>query len=537
MGVALRRQRDGKLRRYWYGEYREADGQRKVVNVGEWRGTAPPSLLGAGDEPIGDAEFEKSREEAEATLNAFAEDARRKGRVEHLAERLIESKTGSAPEYVRLADLLDRWLDGGEYSVGYKGQCRAIMESFVAFMGRRNPKAVCLYQVRPSDAKAFSDSIRASMSPSTYNAYIGILRPAFDSGLPSGVPNPFRTAKRSKRKTKAAGSDASVHRKPFTAEELRRIIQIANETEFMGGLITAAACTGMRRGDVCSLKWADVDLAGGYVTAKANKTGEPIEVPIFAPLLAVLEENNGNGSDYVFPEAARMLAENPDGLTYRFKAIVARALDTEPGEAPPDIVPAAEIEAEGADAIRENIRDRGRRDRMLDALQRYCGGASIRQIEKATGRPRSTVSADLHAVETMIGKPFMRSARGTSIKAAIARVTREDRKQGQRAASVRDWHALRTTFVTMALSSGVPMELIRRLTGIQTVDIVLENYFRPGRNTFRAALAGALPDVLTGDKPKMLKPADELAALAGKVAAGAATEKEKKRLRVLAVKV
>ena len=128
----------------------------------------------------------------------------------------------------------------------------------------------------------------------------------------------------------------------------------------------------------------------------------------------------------------------------------------------------------------------------------------------------------------------MRCKAGPNIKASIARTTRTARKHGQRAASIRDWHALRTTFVTLALSAGVPLELVRRVTGHATVEIVLKHYFRPGRAEFKAALTGAMPAVLTGGKPKRLKPADELSALAGKVAAGSATDEDKARLQKLA---
>jgi len=53
---------------------------------------------------------------------------------------------------------------------------------------------------------------------------------------------------------------------------------------------------------------------------------------------------------------------------------------------------------------------------------------------------------------------------------------------------------LRTTFVTLALSAGVPMELVRKVAGHRTVVVVMANYFRPGREALRAellALAGA----------------------------------------------
>ena len=49
------------------------------------------------------------------------------------------------------------------------------------------------------------------------------------------------------------------------------------------------------------------------------------------------------------------------------------------------------------------------------------------------------------------------------------------------------------TWVTLALTAGVPMELVRRVTGHATADIVLKHYFRPGREEFRQALEAAMP--------------------------------------------
>ena len=110
-------------------------------------------------------------------------------------------------------------------------------------------------------------------------------------------------------------------------------------------------------------------------------------------------------------------------------------------------------------------------------------------------------------------------------------------KRGQRDASVLDWHCLRTSFVTIALSAGVSIETLKLVTGHRTVDVVLANYYRPQRAHLRAALAGALPAVLTGGQQAPTPEAAELAKLAEKNAAGIATEQEKTRLRVLAAKV
>lgn len=52
------------------------------------------------------------------------------------------------------------------------------------------------------------------------------------------------------------------------------------------------------------------------------------------------------------------------------------------------------------------------------------------------------------------------------------------------------------------------MELVRRVTGHVTVDVVLKHYFRPGRKEFRTALQRAMPKLLTlgtGDAPHHAK--------------------------------
>ena len=72
-----------------------------------------------------------------------------------------------------------------------------------------------------------------------------------------------------------------------------------------------------------------------------------------------------------------------------------------------------------------------------------------------------------------------------------------ERKTGLRRASVRDFHSFRVTWITIALAAGVPMELVTRVTGHKTVDVVLKHYFRPGREEFRRAIEGAMPQMLT----------------------------------------
>ncbi len=537
MAVTLKQQKDGAtFRPCWYGVY-TVDGKRTVINTGvKWQGTPPAS--GSLRDP-GDAAFEATREKAEGELARYRDEANRKGNAAHLVERLIEAKTGRAVSHVRIDELGERWRNLARDSkpgVVYVQACNALFRRFTAFMHERSPAAVYLYEVSPEHAAGFAMACRESLAPATARTQIQRLRSAFSRFLPAGVLNPFEDLVRKA----ASGSGDTMHRRPFTPEELQALIDEARDDEFMFPLIVTAMCTGLRRGDVCRLRWPAVDFDGGMLAVKTNKSGAKVEIPMFQPLREVLESRTGNGSPFVFPAAERMLAENPDGLTWRFKKIVAAALDTsQPAATEPPPVDPAEIEEDALAAIRANVKPGARRDRMLAVMHLYAAGRSYRDIEAETGIPRPMLCGDFQAVQDMIGRTFIRGAhKTTDCKRAIARVTREARPQGTKSASVRDWHALRVTFCTIALSAGVPMELVRKITGHATTEIVLTHYFKPGRDDFKAALMKALPDVMTGAKAaRQLTAGDELAGLAAKVQAGTATDADKARLRKLAAKV
>lgn len=76
------------------------------------------------------------------------------------------------------------------------------------------------------------------------------------------------------------------------------------------------------------------------------------------------------------------------------------------------------------------------------------------------------------------------------------------RSQGMRKASVRDFHSLRTTWITEALTRGLPIETVKKISGHRTVEVVTTHYFRPGQEQVRAAIESAMPHLLTNGKEK-----------------------------------
>ena len=108
-----------------------------------------------------------------------------------------------------------------------------------------------------------------------------------------------------------------------------------------------------------------------------------------------------------------------------------------------------------------------------------------------------------------------------------------ERKGGLRRASVRDFHSFRVTWVTLALTAGVPLELVQKVTGHKTVDIVLKHYFQPGREEFRRALQSAMPKLLTNGSKT---PKEQMLAILDRTAAKT-WKKDAARLRKLAAAV
>jgi hypothetical protein len=131
----------------------------------------------------------------------------------------------------------------------------------------------------------------------------------------------------------------------------------------------------------------------------------------------------------------------------------------------------------------------------------YMDGSSAGQVAKGTGVSQGSVSVYLNEIEAAIGCKVLRWRAGVggiakAVKADSS-VLRSERAEGLRRASVRDFHSLRVTWVTLALTAGVPLELVQRVTGHKTTDVVLKHYFRPGQEDFRLALEGAMPKLLT----------------------------------------
>ena len=545
MGLQVRYRSDGQYVKTWYGQ--------AVVNgkTESWTLKTPfkgkPPLTSGGRVTLkgeGDAKYEASRAKAENELKGLEEEAKQKGRAENLVEKLIEKKTGRAVEYVKVAELATRWRNlPRESSPCPEKQAWAdnMLSRFALAV-----EATYLYEVTAEQASGYMTSIREQYAASTADGIISLLRSSFDRLLPVGVVNPFKA--RITRRGKHGGGAVTVHKRPLTEEELERLFEAARPDPLLYRLTVAAACTGMRIGDVCRLTWRSVDFRSEVLSVRTSKTGKPITIPIFKPLREIFEAalaDRVGASDFVFPDAEQMYRTNRSGIVYRGKALFARAFSAPTEEC-------TEV-AENGEAVKGRVVLKGvlskvlaavsgwgfaeaKKERMLDTLRRVAAGQSYRDIEDATGRKRGQISEDLADAELASEFVFRHgvSSGGRGVRALMG-VTRQKREGTcmLRSASVLGWHSLRATFATLALSANVPIETVKLITGHSVVSTLQKYYFNPTAEHLRSVLGEKLPDVLTGgqeESKQLVAGGLTVETLANRVADKSATDDERKRL-------
>jgi len=222
---------------------------------------------------------------------------------------------------------------------------------------------------------------------------------------------------------------------------------------------------------------------------------------------------------FVLPEAGRLYEKNPAALDRRLKNVLALAgfVDEKtanqiergdiykPRRSTLPEIPGGEVREKGLAAIRaEQDMRSDRRERMEAVFTAYMDGKGLPTIAREMLLSRSTVSDHLNWIEKKIGARVIRyEQRG--LPEHVRGLIHATGIEGPRkvTASVRGWHSFRTTFITVALSAGIPMELVRRVTGHSTVDVVLKHYFRPGRAEFKREFEKAMPGLLmTGAKSR-----------------------------------
>lgn len=554
MGVFIRRTANG-IAPYWFGLWNE-DGKRHETSLCRWEGTPP-----APGQKTGDAEFEESRGKAKAIFKRIRDGEKSREEEKAIEKKILAARYGGRVARVKLADLSARWdalPHKADLTEARRARVHSVLARFVGFMADNFPNVTEAGGLTPEHFKAFLADVdkrgipgkpkkgkadkdkkpepkpeRGGVSARTWNDVLAILRGVLRKV--DGNSRGFREylAELPKR------TENPIHRRPFDGAELDAILAAAadKDPELRPALV-AAACTALRRGDVCRLRWDAVDMAEGFVTVKTSKTGETVDIPIFPPFMDVLKEaerKRKKGVPYVFPKIALAYARNADGLNYRLARVLAaagfavpkrkaqpkkgkgkrKAKAEETAKIPPAQANAGKYEkpedAESAATLLEDGMAREgwtakRKAKARRILALHLEGKGGAEIAAEIGTSKGGVSDYLHAMEAAGRIALVSTPKAdTPARATLAEV--EDGEQRARRGSLCGWHSFRTTFCTLALANGVPMDILRKITGHRTADIVLKHYDRRGRDAMRKAIGDAMPKAIAGTVAPAAAPA------------------------------
>ena len=489
MGLIIYKDAKGEIRPTWWGRV-TYKGKAHEKNLGvAIAGTVPldengrVSLSRKGDEA-----FERSRKSANKALEAWRKETRTN--PAELQESAYKAHTGVSLAGVPLPQLIDKWL-------GLKRQRKPTVErtrnarktfqrfekfarTFAASEGKR---CDTLNAVTPKMAAAWFDSIKGEYAWGTVKDMMHLMSGAFRRWATNGQANPF--ADIVLRGSKDAGEEKKrTERKALSPEQFERLIEYSRENERLYPLIVCAAFTGMRVGDVCRLKVADVDLKNGTIDCVTAKAGVRVNIPILSNELhkvladrCAVPADGSEISPYVFPWAAAQYERNRTAIVRGVKPIFAKAIfgDDQPiedarltnngdtADTPPDI--AAAVATAGFSETK--------RARVVEVYNRFKAGEPSHTIAAAMNIARGQVSAYLKDAERLTGENLRPRAKknGKAGFVDLLERTRVERKIGKYAASVWGWHNLRHHFITCALNQGVPLHKVAAIVGHQTTAI------------------------------------------------------------------
>lgn len=493
MGLRILTGRDGKPRGTWYGRISVKGSMRETnLNV-PIAGTIPVDdagnvLLSAK----GDEAFERSRKAAQKAFDTWRKAARTD--PAELEQKAYKARTGVSLDGLPLAKLPERWLKqkrGYTPTAKWRQMTETWFARFAAFAAayakaHGGKRCETINDITPDIAAAWFADIKKTHAWETVTKMMGLMRGAYKRYATNGRANPFEDIVMRNRETQ----NAKVPHKPLTAAETERLFDCARDDAELYPLIVTAACTGMRVGDVCNLRWADVDLHGGFINVVTAKAGVRATIPIFGRLGDVLAERSalpadgGTPSPFVFPGAADRYARNANGLYLAVKPYFARAVyGDNPADEPTNVDANGNPETprELADVIDGAGFTDAKRTRLLDVYARIKAGERSKDIAAALNVARSQVSMDLREIERLTGEPLRPMASKMKARAnwwAQIDRTRAERKIGSKAASLYGWHSLRATFVVLALEAGVPLADVQKVVGHSTAEMTLQ-YFNP----------------------------------------------------------
>jgi len=247
MGVFKRgiRGKDGNKTEHWYIDY-AFDGKRKWEAIGK----------------VG----ELSKEDAKKLL-ALRKTEILQGKFNAPKPKVIPTFSEFAKEYLEFANGYKKAWDRDMYAL------RSLEPCFGSYK---------LTEVSPILIEKYKLGRKQAVSTRTVNIELALLRRMFNLAISwdKCKSNPLNKVK--------FFQGLPPKERILTMEEEERLL--AETPKHLRPILITALNTGMRRGEILNLKWADIDLSTGYIHIRKSKSGKERKIPINETLRETLLE-------------------------------------------------------------------------------------------------------------------------------------------------------------------------------------------------------------------------------------------------------
>ncbi|MDX2082099.1 MAG: tyrosine-type recombinase/integrase [Terrimicrobiaceae bacterium] len=230
---------------------------------------------------------------------------------------IVRAVTGDQFEAITLHKFCDQWLDRKTREVDestlrkYRAWVRDLKTSIPAHTAMGNVTLNALVQAR--------DRVAGRNSIASANQFGKFLRSLWTAAYNDGQIGENVAEKLASLSGKREREE-SIQRRPFTLEEVERILSVIPEEEEWYGMVLFGVYTGQRLGDVAGAMAEQIQEQ--IWSFRSRKTGLEMRIALTIPVLAWLEKH-GPKSGSLFPRANA--TPSAGTLSNRFHKIMERA--------------------------------------------------------------------------------------------------------------------------------------------------------------------------------------------------------------------
>lgn len=265
---------------------------------------------------------------AEAEQKAAIMEKRARGEIHHSAAldalRSVEKINGGGGDMPTVR----------EYLTNYRGQAKASTEKnrqraikyFLEYLGKGAD--VRLDALSRKTVQGFLPWVLERVAVGTVKLYRAMLATAFNAAVDDElIPrSPMPRIMKIENINPEIKRDV-VKRQPFTPDELSRIFYTFPQP-WADMALASFALGGLRLGEVCCLRWENVDFKRDVVTVETTKTDTTLEQvlpPLLKARLLARREMVEEAEPYIFPDMARRYQREDSSISSEFSALLRAA--------------------------------------------------------------------------------------------------------------------------------------------------------------------------------------------------------------------